>query len=413
MLVVLPVTSVSLAETTSPDLSTWRYTMSHLPPPSVGCFTVNYPSEVWQPTACYVDKGNLVPFTVGNGYDESANAGTSIINDGDGEFTSITGFTSETGSNGVANTYSLQLNSQTFTCNTAYTDNVQATCWQQFIYANPYPGQNYGEIFIQYWLLGYHATYNRCPATSPPGGTAWMFDGLSSCYANSPNVHTGLNAASQLGNMLLVGEAGECYPSCDHIPGQPNDYESLCVGGTCNSFSETMYVLNLHSNWKLAEFNVFGDGAGSPSANFNKGIIMNVQTGIFDNQGFAITPTCANTGYTGETNNLILQTATCLGSSSGYMTFKQLLPSITLSPTSSSHTSSVTITVSGSGFASNSAVTIKFSGTTKTTCTSTSTGQLPSGCSFTIPANTYGAGTYTVTATDASGNSASATFTFT
>ena len=403
---------------TAQELQTWRFSMGNTPVPGIGCFTATYPSLTWQQQPCDVNEGPVPQFTVGQGIDEEANAGATLIGAADGEFTSITGFTSEKGSNGAADAYSLQINSQSnFICNTAYTGGKNADCWEQFIYANPQPGQNYGQVVIQYWLLNWWGMYHTsCPSTYPPGGTAWRLDTLGiDCYADSAPYNTPLYGASQLGSMLLIGQSGLCYPQCGSLHGTPTDFVSMCVGTTCYSVSETMYVLDLYSNWNRAEFNVFGDSSSAPgpAANFNTGISVNVQTGIFDNQDFAIKPSCWQASETGETNNMILQTATCAGSPSGYLTFKELLPSLTLSPTSHSHTSSVTITVSGSGYASSSSVTVKFQGTTKTTCTTTSAGNLPNGCSFTIAANTYGPGSYTVTATDASANSASATFTFT
>ncbi|MDE1838734.1 MAG: hypothetical protein KGH87_02325, partial [Thaumarchaeota archaeon] len=87
--------------------------------------------------------------------------------------------------------------------------------------------------------------------------------------------------------------------------------------------------------------------------------------------------------------------------------------SVSLSPTSGSIGTSVT--VSGSGFAASSTVTIKYAGTTVTTSPATvttdSSGNIPSGVTFTVPLSAAGA--HTVQATDASSNTASATFTVT
>ena len=86
-------------------------------------------------------------------------------------------------------------------------------------------------------------------------------------------------------------------------------------------------------------------------------------------------------------------------------------PSITISPTYGG--SNTVVTVSGSGFAANSAITIKFNGNTVKTTTSTSAGAIPSGVTFTVSNSGLNWGNYyTVTATDASSNSASATYRF-
>ena len=104
--------------------------------------------------------------------------------------------------------------------------------------------------------------------------------------------------------------------------------------------------------------------------------------------------------------------ATDASSNTASVTFT-LTPSISLSPTSGNVGS--TVTVSGSGFASSSTITIKFAGTTQTTSpgtvTTSSSGSLPSGVTFSVPASV--AGSQTVSATDASSNTASATFTVT
>ena len=83
-------------------------------------------------------------------------------------------------------------------------------------------------------------------------------------------------------------------------------------------------------------------------------------------------------------------------------------PAINLSP--SQGATSVKVKVTGNGFAANSAVTIQFDGTTVNSTTSTSTGAIPSsGVIFTVPSSAI-VGSHTVTATDGSSNSASATF---
>ena len=85
-------------------------------------------------------------------------------------------------------------------------------------------------------------------------------------------------------------------------------------------------------------------------------------------------------------------------------------PTITLGTSSGSTGASVGLT--GSGFTASSTLTVKFNNaavtTSPTTITSTSTGAIPSGATFTVP--TIGAGLYTVTVTDGS-NPASASFT--
>lgn len=348
MLTIVPGVSAQSANIpTIQNWQSWEKIVSHSPAPAVGCFEVSYPDTVWQQRECQV--GIPLPFTVGNGCcDYVAKSSATLVADSSGSFTSMTGFSSES-SGGNANYFSLQLNSQTFTTNTLYTGGRSATGWEQFIYANPYPGTSNGQIFIQYWLIGYGST---CPTTGPPGGTSWISDGHSNCYANSPtNILSGKYQASQLTSLSLIGQAGECYPTCDHLPGQPYDYAILCVSGTCSQVSVSMYVLNLYANWKQSEFNVFGDGGGS-QARFNNGVSITVQTALADNQGFAIAPSCINTSFTGETNNLNVGTTCTTSASAGTITFTMTDPpscSASASPTSGRYSVNVQFTVTCSG----------------------------------------------------------------
>ena len=63
-------------------------------------------------------------------------------------------------------------------------------------------------------------------------------------------------------------------------------------------------MLGLESNWRKAEFNVFGDGDLS-QVNFNSGTTFVVQTNV--NNGTTNAPTYADISFTGETNNLNLE----------------------------------------------------------------------------------------------------------
>jgi hypothetical protein len=87
-----------------------------------------------------------------------------------------------------------------------------------------------------------------------------------------------------------------------------------------------------------------------------------------------------------------------------------ITPSVGLSP-ASGHVGD-TVTISGSGFAASSALTVKYDGTTQTTSPAsptTSSAGVVSSVTFTVPASV--AGSHTVSVTDGSSNSASATFT--
>lgn len=81
-------------------------------------------------------------------------------------------------------------------------------------------------------------------------------------------------------------------------------------------------------------------------------------------------------------------------------------PGIALSPAVGPVGTSVT--VSGAYFAASRAMNITYDGTRVATTTTTYSGTIPSGVTFTVPASAFGG--HTVTATDASGNSATNTF---
>jgi len=89
---------------------------------------------------------------VGNGIDFSAGV-TGVINGVTGSFPIVSGVTSEMGSNGIPNSYSLQLNAKPFATPVC---GAQPLCqgWEQFIYSSQ------GFIFIQFWLEYYNTT---CP----------------------------------------------------------------------------------------------------------------------------------------------------------------------------------------------------------------------------------------------------------
>src|SRR2546428_109833 len=103
--------------------------------------------------------------------------------------------------------------------------------------------------------------------------------------------------------------------------------------------------------------------------------------------------------------------ATDASSNSASTPFTVTTPSISLSP--SSGPAGTTVNISGSNFVANSAITITYDGsgitTTPTTVTANSAGSFT--CSITVPSSI--AGLLTVNATDASFNSASASFTVT
>jgi hypothetical protein len=294
------------------DRSQWSVSMSNSPVRLSGCFVATYPSTVWQVTQCVTAPLlPLLPSTVGNGNDYVAQSSSTLIGSSKGSF-QVSGLTSETDSIFGANNYGLQVNSQFFTTSTTYTGGKSTTGWEQFVWIN-YPYYNsVGYGYIQYWLLYYQSSYGSCPSTGPPGGSSWMaYSGH--CYANSAGFVTPLEAPTNLASLSLNGFS--------HYNGAVNDVNMFCIsGGSCYSISITDQIVNLYEHWQYSEFNVFGVGEGS-QANFNSGTSITVTNTLKDQSGNVIVPSCVNTGYTGETNNLNL--VSCSSNSNGQIVFNE------------------------------------------------------------------------------------------
>ena len=288
----------------------WNRFISHTPTPRAGCFEAAFPSTVWQPAQCATAPLiPLLPSTVGNGNDEVAESPSStLIGSSSGSFQSISGLTSEVDSKAGADYYTLQDNTNFFTTSTPYTGNNSTRGWEQFVFAND--GSSLGFVFIQYWLINYQKNYGGCPSTGPPNGSSWM-EYSGSCYANSPGILAPSESGSNLANLILTGYAN--FGS--------NDQAILCIsGGSCYTMAITPQVVNLYQYWQDAEFNVFGYGDGS-EANFNSGTSIAVSNSLADQQGKAFVPSCVNTGYTAETNNLNL--GSCSSNSNGQIIFPE------------------------------------------------------------------------------------------
>jgi hypothetical protein len=286
------------AQPSAESLQAWRKSMAAIPRPTTGCFTASYPDTQWREVPCttppqrpYPPKGGAPTQTLGNGKDYSAEV-TGSISAAEGSFDSVTGVTSEIGA-GVANAYSLQLNTQFFQTTTCSGAANPSKClgWEQFVFANSPPSA--GSAFIQYWLLNYATT---CPS----GWHTFEKD----CYINSTrSASIPKQTIATLGQLTVTGEAAS---------GGGLDSIVLASGSTLYSAMGNDYFPDLGQNWQAAEFNVFGDGNGSKAA-FNTGSTIVVRTSV--NSGTTSAPSCVADGFTGETNNLTLvSTPTVLSS---------------------------------------------------------------------------------------------------
>lgn len=289
----------------------WQQAMQQLRLPGKGCFTAAYPTVKWRPTRCKPalhvpfepapprpPGAGPVPQAVGGGGASDYSAVVSgVLSSATGSFDSESAGVTETGpvptATGpgapAANTYSLQLNTETFKTSSC---SSSATCvgWEQFVYDSAN-----NDVYIQYWLEHYDAT---CPS----GWTQFTFANAPSdiyCYTSSAG--TGLTvstpAAGSLSNVTLTGKA----------PSGGNDAVVMTVGGTAvGTSTDPDSMLKLASSWNTAEFGVYGDGWGS-QASFSNGADVRVR--VTTHSGVKTAPSCVMESFTGETNSLNLQGA--------------------------------------------------------------------------------------------------------
>ncbi len=283
----------------------WQQAIAKVPTPGVGCYHASYPALQWQATQCRVapnwplaprqPSGSGNPEAVGNGRDYSARV-TGTISNATGSFDDVSPKITEMGNvdnkgSQVANTFSLQLNTEFFSTSACSGASKPADClgWQQFVYTT-----EPNELFMQYWLVHYDTT---CPSRWFTHKSGSIID----CYTNSPASKATHLTASDLAKVKLIGQAAA----------GGNDTVSLAIGsGQATAVSNNDRVLNLAQVWNTTEFGVFGDGNGG-QANFGAKSTLEVQTQLTATSSSA--PKCVEEGFTGETNNLALTSTPALG----------------------------------------------------------------------------------------------------
>jgi hypothetical protein len=286
----------------------WQTDMAHIRQPGRGCYSASYPALTWHAVKCVTaPKVRLSPALVaksakraepaatGNSDDYSAKV-SGTISQAVGTFADVSpsvteeGLVNNSGSQ-VANSFSLQMNSQFFSGSPACdgsSDPSDCQAWQQFVYV--YGGSS-STIFMQYWLLNYDAT---CPSN-------WYTSGTD-CFTNSDAAVVSTLTASQLASVQLSATAAS----------GGNDGVSLSVGsGTATSVSNSDSEVDLASYWNTTQWNVIGQDDGS-EANFGSDTSLEAQTALTDSSGSAA-PSCVSEGFTGETNNLNLTSTPELG----------------------------------------------------------------------------------------------------
>ncbi|MGH3169885.1 MAG: hypothetical protein ACRDN0_28895, partial [Trebonia sp.] len=290
----------------------WQSAMTHVQEPANGCYSASYPALSWHHVKCVTaPKVPLIPAplarsakhagpsAVGNGVDYSAQV-SGLISQATGTFHNASSGITEKGDVGgsggdVANSFSLQLNTQFFSGSSACSgssDPSGCQAWQQFVYT--YEDSSFGYIFMQYWLINYDAT---CPS----GWYTYSTD----CYTNSNAAEVSTLTASQLASVQLAATAKS----------GGNDGVSLSVGsGKATTVSASDSMVGLSSHWNTTEWGVYGNGGGS-EAIFGRKSTLEAQTALTASSGSSA-PTCVSEGFTGETNNLSLTATPALGSES-------------------------------------------------------------------------------------------------
>ena len=302
--------------------ASWRHDVAQIATPAQGCFHASYPSVLWEPVACHQlhPRVHTVPRqivfgqeqTVGNGNDYTLNT-SSPISKAVGSFPTYSGVTSEKsvgvaayGDGGIlgSNEYSLQMNTS-FNNTTAACNGGASGCvvWQQFIYATDYDVDGEGSVFIQNWLIGWGN--GTCPS-------GFGSDGEGDCYGNSNSTQLSDISPKSLGSVTLTGTATT----------GGNDTTVVTYDGDAYSTSQSDSTLDIASVWNQVEYNVVGDAGGSEAKFNTSGVDIKVNIAV--NDGSTSAPTCeADTGTTGESNNLTLGSCTAASGSTPSISFTE------------------------------------------------------------------------------------------
>ena len=289
-----------------------RQDIAQIATPTEGCYQATYPSILWQQVACQevTPRAHTVPRrivfgqeqTAGNGNDYTLNT-SSLLTKAVGSFPTYSGVTSEKsvgvaayGDGGIlgSNEYSLQMNTSFGSTTAACKSHSGCVVWQQFIYATDYSTTGKGTAFIQNWLIGWGSS--SCPS-------GFGSDGEGDCYGNSSGTELADISPKSLGSVTLTGTAAS----------GGNDTVVVTYDGTAYSNSQKDSTLDIASVWKEVEYNIVGDAGGSEAVFNTSGV--SVKVNIAGTTSSDSTSTCtADSGTTGESNNLTLGSCTTAGS---------------------------------------------------------------------------------------------------
>lgn len=308
----------------TPQYSVWQQEITNLPTPSAGCFEATYPVVAWVGGQSSCGPAPSLILNVGDGNDWDAQISSGNIGESQGYVSSMSGVTSESDSVAGSNYYTIQDNSNPFTCNTADTGNINADCLQQMVFVNPGSGNGY--VFMQYWLLGYiSGTQTTCPTTSTGlASPGWQKSGTN-CFGSSG---TGSVGSSESPTSLTS------YQVKGYADLSGNDESVFCNGNTCHAIAVGYTVLDLAAGWTDAEWNVLGynngstacfNGSGNPCSGPSGSPSLTIEQYLYNSAGTNTASSCKSTSslsaYSVETNSLTLGSCSATGSSPYYIDF--------------------------------------------------------------------------------------------
>ncbi len=293
----------------TPEYSSWQQQVTNLPMPSAGCFEATFPVVEWVGGESSCGPAPSLILKVGDGNDYSAQISSGNIGESQGYVSSMSGVTSEADNASGNNYYTIQDNSNKFTCNTSDTGGINANCLEQLVFVSPGSGNGY--VFIQYWLLGYiSGTQTTCPTT---------YTGLA--YPYWQKVGTNCFGSSGTGSVLASEPATSLasYQVKAYADNGGYDEAIFCNGGTCHGVSVTYAVLDLAAGWTAAEWNVLGynngstacfNGSGNPCSGPSGSPSVTITQYLYNSAGTNTASSCKSTSsqgaYTVETNSLTL-----------------------------------------------------------------------------------------------------------
>jgi len=328
----------------------WRTAIAQAVQHEAGCFQAKYPDKNWRPIPCGTEEPepNVQHGRVFRPLDETSSGNHTALSSG--SITSATGFfpaianVTQAAGFGFQNNFTIQMNTNGFASPFCKASHNSSACvgWEQFVVDSG------GSINIQVWLFSYLDTVTvNCPDSS------WNQYGTG-CWKKA--VETGKNTDlpvhtfNTLQGIFLKANAA--------IDGK--DSFTMILGGIGTAIVLPAGLSSgLANNWKVVDFNVYGES--NNEVIFNPGAVMSVVVQVTD--GSPKPPTCSTPpgAHTLETSNLTLgpcvSVPAFLGAAHG-ITFTEGVPATVtgIDPASGPKAGGTIVTINGTGMSNNIAV---------------------------------------------------------